>query len=219
MTCFRSIVLAVAASLAMPSAARAQLCVDAYRFVDLSPFVNHSATGDFGLGYTNLPLDAVVLSKFSGVPFQVSSSGENMIVAAGDYYGVPSTVDIPVGDKTTRIHFFGHVHAGLPFDGIHGWYVVHYGDGTSIQIPLDGNSTSRGWNIDDHCCNWRLESLPAAVVAWVDETQWPQGSAALFREYAWTNPKPQVTVDRITLVAANDGVAPMLFAITYEKKQ
>jgi len=210
-----------------------------YKFVDLSPYVNINAISEAGFyyGYSNLPLDTVLYSKFTGVPFVVRQNNGNILITLRGYYlyyELPQSIDISINDRASKVHFFGHAASGVNFDAIHGSYVIHYANGTTFEIPLDSRSSKRTWNLDDQSCNWRLESLPAAVVAWIDETQWPSSDmpwpltecyqrVALFREYTWTNPKPELMIKHISFISFDngtyngDGVSPLLFAITLEK--
>jgi len=185
-----------------------------YRFVDLSPYVTNDATYGLTLGYSRLPINTVIQSEHSGVPFKVFSKGSKIFIGLEGWWPRnPSSVEIEFNDYAYVIYFFGHVYAHPPVDAIHGEYVIQYEDNSSIGIRLNGRADSSFYNIDDHCCNWRSENLRRAFLAWKDHTQ--PGKPALIREFRWVNPTPNMKIKSIAFIDSGTVVSPMLFAITY----
>ena len=183
-----------------------------YESVDLGPYVDANDS-NFTKKYTRLPRGTEIPSLASSVPFKVFENGNKFFILLSN--GESKTISF--NDYTRRIYFFGHVHAWLPVNILHGKYVIRYVDGTSVDVILDGRRNEPTWNIDDHCCNYSTEPTARAPVAWRDAGQAPKPS--LIREFRWDNPTPDKKILNIQF-ADFDQVNqaerhPMLFAITY----
>jgi hypothetical protein len=188
-----------------------------FKFVDLTPYANHDAVTDWTLNYANLPVNQVLYSARTQTPFSISKSPDNniFIMLSGWKKTLPYFVDIVFNDFAKSIHFFGHIHAGVPNNQMIGKYVIHFDDSSVETILLNDDFNSSDWNVDDHCCNWRQEDIAKAELAWKDTSQ--GGKAALIREFVWNNPTPGKRVTNLEFVSTNTSVSPILAAITYYK--
>jgi len=200
---------------------------DDYIFVDLSPYVNENWY-DHSYSPDELYTDTILYSVSSGTPFKIFTNDDKYrIVLNGNWHGFgedkPSVVSINFQDVASEIHFFGHCHIGMPTTEIHAKYVIHYEDGSSIEIPLNGDPDSQDYNIDDWCCNWWNKNLTKAVVAWEGTIGIWDGNPSkpsknpLFREFIWQNPYPTMKITSIDFVDTGTVQCPQLLAITYKK--
>lgn len=121
---------------------------------------------------------------------------------------------IAVGAKCRQIHF---LH-GTAFSAVPGMpiasYVVHCPDGRTNEVPvLYGRDVRTRW----------LEAGPEAgseqpQPAWISPPHLagPRGRSLRLYHQAWTNPRPDLEIERIDFVAHQTAAAPFLVAVTLE---
>ncbi|MFI3138085.1 MAG: hypothetical protein QX197_15010 [Methylococcaceae bacterium] len=186
------------------------------KYVNLSALANHDGQEKLGKSYNNLPREQVLSSVRNATPFIIHQNANKKIfvLASGSYIpNMPDTVNIPLNDYASKIHFFGHIHFETPNNRILGKYSINFEDASSIDVLLDNDSSSSQWNIDDHCCNWRAKDLTKASLAWEDASQ--SEKRTLIREFVWQNPAPNKKIASIDFVSFKTTANPVLAAITY----
>jgi len=83
-------------------------------------------------------------------------------------------------------------------------YLVHYADGTSVDIPI-----RRGLEVDDW---WTPRPLPNARIGWTGRNN--VTSPVGIYVARWDNPKPEVAIERIDVIANLDTSIYLLLGIT-----
>lgn len=91
-----------------------------------------------------------------------------------------------------------------------GAYLVHYADDASYEIPIE---------LDKDVWNWiRSPGMPAktkrSTVAWRDGSS---GTQTRLFHTAWKNPRPEIPISHIDMVASSPGLHPFLVALTGEE--
>ncbi len=145
---------------------------------------------------------------FLGVPFDIIDPAKNMgkscLFLKGierDYF--PGKVEgIKVNAQLEKLYF---LHASAwTFSSDVGKYIIHYTDGTHIEIPL-----IKGKNIADW---WGPKDLPEAKVAWSGENPESHQVVGLYI-MPWANPNPDKLIKSIDFISGSLPV-PILVAIT-----
>ena len=118
----------------------------------------------------------------------------------------PHEVEIPVGEKGSRVFFLGNVHGWSSLDqGAGEWgavaeYVIHYADGQTQAVPL-----ITGRTIDE----WQASPQADEVLLGPKGDSWHVTVLG-----ATLRP---VKVDKITFRDLDTPAAPVLFAVTLQK--
>ena len=195
------------------------------RQVDLTNFYN----GSFRQGWLpsnqwsmrsqkNLPGLTEGLVTLDGVVFDargvVQARGRELAPSAG----FPDAVEgIIIGRRAAVIHFLQAAAWDVPEGTRIGHYIVHYGGGEDVSVPL-----IYGRNIRD----WTTSGLPPAKPAmseapevFRDRNQYlqrtPGGHARLF-DFRWRNPRPDDEILSIDLVSGLTRSAPFLIALSLD---
>jgi beta-galactosidase len=177
--------------------------------------------GDRNHTFADLPTGT---QHFGGVTYDVyhftTSPVPEAIMLGGN--GVPghlpqSVTDIAVKQKADALFFLqtARIDRALSKEEIRdkknpvlAEYVVHYADGKTVNVPI---------GLETAVANYRQEGavkdLPGAQTAWVGD--YTDGSHAVAYSMQWNNPRPDVAIAGIDLVAGKDhrGV-PALLALT-----
>lgn len=125
---------------------------------------------------------------------------------------------IPIQRRLQRLHFLhaaGMQSRDIPVGERIGHYRIYYADQTSIEIPIRYHVDTCDW--------WELEHLPTelpeAVVAWrgANPRSRKEGnkSIRLFKR-TWENPRPDLEVTTLDVVAEHERTHPFLVALTAE---
>ena len=90
-------------------------------------------------------------------------------------------------------------------------YVVHYADGSSVEIPVQWKKGIGHW------VDTKPIALPEAQVAWAEPFPGQKDQLAVLYSMQWNNPKPNVAIDSIDMKYGKDGArwgCPALLALT-----
>ncbi|HNT33676.1 MAG TPA: glycoside hydrolase family 20 zincin-like fold domain-containing protein, partial [bacterium] len=189
--------------------------------VDLFPFMNLSLkTDEQGKGWlqlapghdlAGLPTGQVWLKD--GIQYRLRETCAPDVAGAmmmcGNSWGedFPSTVfGIPVHGKSTALNFLHATVWTNDKDTRVGAYVVHYDDGSQVEIPLRQGKEVFGW----------LESgsSPMTRIAWLGTTA--RGSKACLHSFRWINPSPDRKIETIDVVSDAPEGPLVVLAITAE---
>jgi len=133
----------------------------------------------------------------------------------------PQVEGIPIDRKATRLHFLHATHWRARDGTQIGAYIVHYADGTRLEIPIRYGEDMRDW--------WersdRETRVTRARVAWSGSNEASSRLRSKIRLWvsSWTNPYPQkpiVTLDMVTgeQPAGPQAPAPFLVGLTVEQE-
>ncbi len=191
-------------------------------FIDLKPYANmgfaDEVEGDGKGGWTDqgkndfrmMPLGKQILKK---VPYEIinpaENSGRSCIAVSCEAKGniVPSVKGIKVGAAFARL-FFLHTEAFVP--GLLTpvlTYRINYEDNSSLDVVVKDTYSIGDW--------WRAGNLPEARVAFAREN--PLGREVAIFTMEWNNPRPDVPIRSIDMIADKGSSICLLVAITGEK--
>lgn len=190
---------------------KAEACIP----IDLRAVVNTGLEATIGDSAT-LDLRHVPVGRQSwhGIPFNVidpaANSGKAVLLMQGNRTpDRPQRASINVGRNAQRI-FFLHT-AYYATANVMGRYVVHYNDGSRIEVPVDGKTVG-DW--------YRPTDKDHAVVAWAEAHPVVNSATVGCYLYPWTNPHPKKTINRIEVVSEGSeqqaGGSIMLLGVTIE---
>jgi serine/threonine protein kinase len=186
-------------------------------FVDFSNAYNAPLTDTWfilsnsGNSLTNLPSG---LQLLAGTTFNIQGVVQLRGAPAEDNRFPQSVSGIQVSRTCHALHFLHATQRARP-DGVRiGHYVVHYGNGSNLSLPLIYSENIRDWWVNDD------ESVPppSLVTAWIGSNaeslrdKGPQ-SIRLFK-WTWNNPHPELKIDTIDFISDMTECAPFLVAIT-----
>lgn len=187
--------------------------------IDLSAYYTSilawdAAKGEMGSDLRELAIGPQV---FGGTVFDVR--GLVLFSQNPEWGHLPTRVDgIRLGKKLVRLHFL-HSSGGRDIrmktgDRI-GHYRLHYVDGQSVELPIRFNVDASDWWEYPHL----PQELPQASVVWRGVTMKgrPQGPQRirLFKR-TWDNPRPDIEIARLDVVAEHPVTTPVLIALTAE---
>ena len=192
------------------------------RPLEIAPWCNMSLRGDRSNGWLGLLSDYDVssipsgLGWFGGIPFEILDGREAAVALSlknGD--GYPDAAwQIPVGGKVAGLAFLqttsrqpkpqrelydGGLNPKMPAH-----YVVHYDDGSAVEVPLKWGIAISDWNTQF--------GGSRAPIVWRRVAK--DGTMVSLTAYTWWNPKPELTVRAIDFVSDHDKVQPVLLGIT-----
>jgi serine/threonine protein kinase/WD40 repeat protein len=185
--------------------------------IDLSEYYNVALTeSTFGLEENTLASLPHGLQTFKGVTFdvrgQVQLSGGRPLKRTFP----PQVSNIKVGLRCRRLHFLqASGGAGVPQGTTVGDYVVHYADGSALQVALRyGLSIRDYWG---HSASGHVDT-ERFFAAWTGTNPAVRRDGHFLRLFQWTwdNPEPERAIASLDFVSAMTGVAPFLIAITAE---
>jgi hypothetical protein len=135
-----------------------------------------------------------------------------------------SVTGIEVHDRFSKLHVLHGAGAGgstNPISGVQdgtvvGQYVLHYDDGTLVQIPIVYGAEIRDW------WNWdNFRPVSRGQVAWVGNNAHARRYNRQIRLYAatWDNPHPGKTVSKIDFFSSTDAPCALFcVAMTAERE-
>ena len=115
--------------------------------------------------------------------------------------------DIAIHRKGEKFDFLHGAVGTAEEDKVIGYYVFHYANGETRQIPL-----VYGRNIKDSFTLEPQVALTNAVTAWT-------GAIAQVFKYTAFNPLPTISVETMDFVSCNTQAVPFLIALTVEPAQ
>ena len=117
---------------------------------------------------------------------------------------------IPVGLRCRQLHFLQSTGGFFTRDGheVAHW-LVRYADGSAVEWPLIYGDQLRDW--------WWNYGYPReanqAVIAWEGHPNVLANGVRLFKS-TWTNPRPEVEIQELSLVGGDVNASTSVFAIT-----
>ncbi|ACO45909.1 beta-N-acetylhexosaminidase [Deinococcus deserti] len=179
--------------------------------VNLSPLVTRKLTDADGKGWigkgaetdlSRLPTGNVMLG---GYRFDVSGA----VMLRGDRAAarqLPEKVTAELGRKADALVFLHTTGWPAPTNREPiGRYEIKYTDGTTQSVPLEYGRHLRAWT----------DTLPSSMItapAWSGQTQ--NGLDVNVTLLEWPNPKPDLTIQSVTLISAGKGANPTLLGLT-----
>jgi hypothetical protein len=171
--------------------------------------------------------------EHDGLPFEIVDPADNgghgaVVVARGDGPGRDST-PISVGGTYASLIFWqvatgagddpvSPYNTAYPREGAEllGWYEIRYADGLTRAAEVRFDENVRAWN-DGHALLYHAHEVPAG--------QSPDGRPLLIWGLEWTNPRPSIPIESVTLHGARPSpdtrpqgriseARPMLLGIT-----
>lgn len=181
--------------------------------------------GRYGVDFQHLPDGE---QSFAGITWLIEPDRDNSgptvlaLRGVGTEVAAERIAGIPVGRPADTLCFLQTYHPGPALNELakqkqdagvllfH--FVVHYADGSTADIPVRWQQEIERWQAGD------LRDLPAARLAWTIPFASRKGNRSALRLYAfeWTNPKPQLPVATVDLVAdaSPQHGSPAVFAIS-----
>lgn len=189
---------------------------EGWAFIDLSPFANRSLVdetpGDRKGGWTDqgtvdLRHAPLGVQTFHGIPFKMPGDkrSESVLILEGmNTPAFPASVkDIPV-DRHAQSLTFLHASAWAVSPDVMK-YVVHYADGTSVEIPIERPVEIGDW--------FNPEAEGETRVAWSDfHPMHPEIKLGLYA-YTWENPYPHLELAAVDIISSGKST-PIIAAIT-----
>ena len=193
------------------------------RPLDIAPWCNMALNGDAPNGWLGLSTEYDVsslpkgLGWYGGLPFEIVDAQKAAVALSctnGDGW-MDAAWQIPVGGKVTGLSFLQTTgRQPLPqrelYDStgrnprIPAHYVVHYEDGSIMEVPLKWGIAVSDWNTQFGGARapivWRKTAKDGTLVSLV--------------AYTWWNPKPELAVRAIDFVTNRDKVQPVLLGVT-----
>jgi hypothetical protein len=201
--------------------------------VDLSPYVTQRLDepmlgpgNHLGTLLAGLRAGGVSHRTLRGVPFRLDGV---VLVGPGETFsgdGVatkvePQVEDIAIEHPVKRLHFLHGTHWRARDGAEIGAYIVHYEDGTRLEIPIRYGEDVRDW--------WERSDpeprVTRAQVAWSGSNEASSQRHSGIRLYlsSWENPYPERTIRSLDMVTGEQGAgpaapAPFLVGLTLEQE-
>ncbi|MBR6056913.1 MAG: family 20 glycosylhydrolase [Victivallales bacterium] len=193
------------------------------RPLDIAPWCNMALNGDAPNGWLGLSTEYDVsslpkgLGWYGGLPFEIVDAQKAAVALSctnGDGW-MDAAWQIPVGGKVMGLAFLLTTgRQPLPqrelYDStgrnprIPAHYVIHYEDGSIMEVPLKWDIAVSDWNTQFGGARapivWRKTAKDGTLVSLV--------------AYTWWNPKPELAVRAIDFVTNRDKVQPVLLGVT-----
>jgi len=170
-------------------------------------------SGDGKGGWTDQgPNDArnipVGLQNWRGIPFEVIAAAENagkscVVLRGRGRVSMSASCTFTVGRKCDTVYFL-HGCAWAGREGtVVARYVVSYADGESRVVPLRNGHEIADW--------WEPHDTVESAAGWQGSN--PESASVGLNTFPWTNPRPGVAIETVTMRSAGDAV-PILVAVT-----
>jgi len=130
---------------------------------------------------------------------------------------LPTRVAIPVAGKADVLYFL-HSGAWIEPGATHWSYLVRYGDGSSVTIPVIGGVNVRDWGQAGDAAPFP-RTPGQRVTVWPDRVGNVVSPECGLYRLDWVNPHPDREIAAIEMVAEEKGGVPVLIAITGGKKK
>jgi len=193
-----------------------------FTFVNLRPYVNmgfaDEVEGDGKGGWTDQGKNDFRMippgcQTFKKVPYDIidpaQNDGNSCIVVAAEGKGniVPAVKNIKIGAAVSRL-FFLHTEAYVPAPLQQVLcYRINYADDSSVDVIIKNAYAIGDW--------WRPGNLPDAGLAYSAEN--PAGRQVGAFTYEWRNPRPDVMIKSLDVIAAKGPAVCILLAVTGEQ--
>jgi hypothetical protein len=202
--------------------------------VDLSPHVTQrldeamlpTPGNHLGMLLAGLRGDGVSHRILHGIPFRLdgvvlvgpgeTSSGEGTAMTVA-----PQVEGIAIDRQVKRLHFLHGTHWRTNDGAEIGAYIIHYADGTRLEIPIRYGEDVRDWWV-------RSDPAPRvtrARVAWSGSNEAAARLGSRIRLYisSWENPYPEKTIRSLDMVTGEQAAgraapAPFLVGLTMEQE-
>lgn len=158
-----------------------------------------------------------------GVPFRLDGvvlvgPGETTNGEGASMTLAPQIEGIAIDRQVKRLHFLQGTHWRTRDGDKIGAYIVHYADGTRLEIPIRyGEDVRDWWEVAD-----RESRVSRARVAWSGSNE----ASSRIRLYmrSWQNPYPEKRIRSVDMVtgeqaAGRSAVAPFLVGLTAEQAE
>jgi len=188
--------------------------------IDLSDYFNlalaEAPTGEKDNHLASLPTG---VQNFGGVAFDV----RGLVQLRGSrpmnrrFPAAISNIKVSLGCR--RLHFLQASGGGWLLRGTTvGHYVVHYKDGSAIEVPFGYGVGIRDYWAWDNPANRHVDT-ETFFIAWTgtNPVAAQQGHSLRLFNWTWDNPSPEKTIDNLDFVSAMTDLAPFLIAITAEQ--
>ena len=151
----------------------------------------------------------------AGVPFEIIDPAKNDGRAVITLRGSATTPrhivradGIDLKGRKARVLYFLQ-SAAWSGNGQIGRYVAHYADGKSVEIPIkSGANTGNWWS------GYVAGEESRLVAVEVQSTATGQKAWRYLRVWEWSNPRPDVPIERLDFVSDETAQSPILLAIT-----
>jgi hypothetical protein len=201
--------------------------------VDLSPHMTQRVSepmlrsgNDLGMLLAGLQGNGVSHRILDGVPFRIQGlvlvgPGETS-TGQGTAIPIPPQVEgITIDQKAKRLHFLHGTHWRASDGTEIGAYVVHYEDGSRLEIPIRYGEDVRDWWVTAD----RRSEVTRGRVVWNGSNEASRGMRSGIRLYmrSWENPYPEKVIRSIDMVtgeqaAGPEAPAPFLVGLTIEQE-
>lgn len=181
------------------------------QLVNLAPLITRPLTDSSGQGWINKGPDTDLRNLGSGTvrvsDLRFDVRGAVMLrgsrAAARD---LPERATLELGRKADALAFLHTTGWASPTAREEiGHYEVRYADGSMLKIPLEYGRHIRAWT----------DLLPSSMIVspgWVGQTR--DGLDVNVPVLEWTNPKPGVAIQSVTLVSEGKAANPTLIGLT-----
>ncbi|GMA16653.1 glycoside hydrolase [Deinococcus metallilatus] len=179
--------------------------------VNLAPLVTRKLTDEDGTGWIGKGPDTDLRNLGSGTVrignYRFDVRGAVMLrgnrAAAKE---LPERVTLELGRKADALAFLHTTGWPAPTNReVIGRYEIRYADGSVLNQPLEYGRHIRAWT----------DTLPSSMISapgWVGKTR--DGLDINVPVLEWTNPKPGVVIQSVTLVSEGKGANPTLLGLT-----
>jgi|GEM_PF-1685500 len=150
------------------------------------------------------------LKTLIGIPFDLidprTNGGRAVLVMKSNHFpDGPQDVTVPVNHKAASVYF---LHASAWTQGLVATYIVHFADGSSLNIPIRAKEEINDW--------WGPVNGPEYRVALVvpNAVNDDMGMVA----FGWNNPYPDKVIQSLEFKSADGEAIPILAAVTLSDK-
>lgn len=206
------------AEAAASDAMRYTIDVAKTKMIDIRKFCNRQFVdqkpGDGAGGWTDQGENSLRgvpdgVQSFLGVPFDIirwdmNNNTSCIVLGSSRNENGPREVNgIAVEDELKALYFLHTV--GWSSDGAKAYtYRIHYGDGSTLDVPIVVGKNTDDWWIGKH----RGEARVA----------WKNSEKKGFYAWRWENPQPEKLIGSIDIISAGNEPVPIVVAITGEKR-
>lgn len=192
-----------------------------YRMIDISQYFNRAladeVAGDGKGGWTDQGPDSDLRmlptgkGRFADVPFEIATHNSCLVLASRySRPGAPKAVEgIKIAQKADALYFLqSSAYTGR---GLHAKYIIHFADGQTREIALDGNVNYRDWAATDADAPFPFETNTLTQVGWSGKGK-HFGKVSVY-VMEWVNPRPDVEIASFDFVSTENAI-PVLLGVT-----
>jgi hypothetical protein len=158
------------------------------------------------------PANETPRKTLKGIPFRLDGvilvgPGESSSGPTGEPAPVVKKVEgIPVGHKAESLYFLHATHWGAMSGAKIGAYIIHYADGSQVEIPIRyGQEVLDWWTIPD-----RGSEASNGEIAWTGTCEAADRSGVTIRLFltTWKNPHPEREIKTLDMVTGDQPSGP-----------